>query len=147
MHGRQVEEECCAAVFNPCGEIGEVSIGFAVPTLEVDEYELVCGGMGGESGCVGKVSAECAVEVDCRYGYIWNGGFVFVEDVDAGLVLDGFCFARCECQFDLARTFDTTGIDFAGRQVCDAGGYCYLFVCVEKVLSVVCGDAKGECAR
>ena len=78
MHGRQVEEECCAAVFNPCGEIGETGIGFAVPALKVGEYELVCGCLGGEVGGVGKVSAECAVEVDCRKGYIWNGGFVFV---------------------------------------------------------------------
>ena len=80
---------------------GEAGIGFAVPALEVDECELVCR-VSGEVGGVGKVSAECAVEVDCRYGYIWNGGFVFVEDVDAGLIFDGFCLARCECQFDLA---------------------------------------------
>ena len=102
VHGGQVEEKCCAAVFNPFGEIGEAGIGFAVPTLEVEEDELVCGSSGGEVGGVGKVSAECAVEVDCRKGYIWNDGFVFVQDVDAGLIFDGFCVARCECHFDLA---------------------------------------------
>ena len=102
VHGWQVEEECCAAVFNPCGEIGEAGIGFAVPALKVDECDLVCGGLGREVGRVGKVSAECAVEVDCRYGYIWNGGFIFVEDVDAGLIFDGFYVVRCEYHFDLA---------------------------------------------
>ena len=108
---------------------------------------MVCGGVSGEVGRVGKVSAECAVEVDCRYGYIWNGGFAFVQDVDAGLIFDGFCIRRFESEINLAVAFNTTGVDFISRQVCDAGGYCYLLVCVEKVLSVVCGDAKGECAR
>ena len=101
VHGGQVEEECCAAVFDPGGEVGEAGIGLAVPALEVDECELVCGCLSGEVGRVGKVSAECAVEVDCRKGYIWYGGFAFVEDVDAGLIFDGVCIRRFKRQLDL----------------------------------------------
>ena len=131
-----------AAARHPCGECPKARIGSPVPPLEIDQNALSNGRLGREGRRVGHMGAQRAVHVDQREGCV--GRVDFVQNINAGPVLDPRGIRGFEDEFDIASARRGAGVEVVSAQIDDSMGRGYPFVSVQPRLTIAIGRAERE---
>ena len=93
---------------------------------------------------MGHMPAQGAVHVDQRDGRVRH--FAFVQDIQAGLVLDWRGIGRCEDEFDSAFARRVAGVEVKSAQIDNAVGRGERFADVQARLTLAIGCAERELA-